>query len=246
MIQIQPTYTLKDEFESLAKKENLSFEVLELSCPNATQDKISWYENCGLVTGYHGVFMGIDVASGDERIRELSRKECKESVEQAIKCGAKSIVLHSSCGAFLRGVYLDGWISRSAEFYLELVDTYKLPVFIENGFEVDSDPIKLLLKKANSKNIGSCLDIGHANYSRISLEKWVDEIGDKIGYLHLSDNMGLFDDHMPLGDGSIDWKKANSLLAYLPKETPMTLEVGGIDGIKKSLDFLKKNNIFGF
>ena len=86
---------------------------------------------------------------------------------------------------------------------------------------------------------------GHAHYSSEPIEKWFDVLGEYIQYIHLSDNMGRFDDHLPIGSGSIDWEKVDGMWRSLGRNMPMTLEVGGIAGVEKSLRFLRKNNCFG-
>ena len=93
--------------------------------------------------------------------------------------------------------------------------------------------------------IGVCLDLGHANYSQVGIAGWFEELGEKIGYLHLSDNMGTYDDHLPLGQGSIDWDEADRLWRGLKRDTPLTLEVGNLDNVMKSVDFLKEKGLFG-
>ncbi|MBR6738215.1 MAG: hypothetical protein IKL99_00935, partial [Oscillospiraceae bacterium] len=62
--------------------------------------------------------------------------------------------------------------------------------------------------------------------------------------LHLSDNMGLFDEHLPLGKGSVDWKKVDGLWRALGRDVLLTLEVGGYDGVETSLAYLKENGLF--
>ena len=57
--------------------------------------------------------------------------------------------------------------------------------------------------------------------------------------------MGEFDDHLPLGAGSINWEKLNRLWQRLGRSMPATLEVGGINGVEESLHFLRENGYFG-
>ncbi|MBQ9510482.1 MAG: sugar phosphate isomerase/epimerase, partial [Clostridia bacterium] len=101
-----------------------------------------------------------------------------------------------------------------------------------------------LMKRINDRRVGVCLDIGHANYSRASIDEWVNALGENIRYAHLSDNEGLFDNHMSLGTGTVDVLRASELLSPLG-DIPMTLEVGGMENIKKSIDFIKENHLFG-
>ena len=170
---------------------------------------------------------------------------CRESCRAAIAVGAKNVVFHSSCFPFLRGPYLEGWAALSAEFYEELAREFDLKIYIENSPDIDPVPLKALMEIIRDSRIGVCLDLGHANYSHTELSGWFDALGDHIGYLHLSDNNGEYDDHLALGDGCVDWAEADRLWRSLGKATPMTLEVGGLDNVLRSLSFLRANGLFG-
>ena len=93
--------------------------------------------------------------------------------------------------------------------------------------------------------IGLCLDIGHANYSRTTIGQWFDQLGEWIRYLHLSDNLGGFDDHLPLGQGNIDWDLINRLWTALGKDVPLTLETGTLEATRESIAFLRDHHYFG-
>ena len=108
---------------------------------------------------------------------------------------------------------------------------------------MDTTPLKMLTERAGGK-LKVCLDIGHANLSRDPMEKWFDDLGAGIGYIHVSDNAGLFDEHLALGDGTVDIKKVSELCGCLP-DVIATFEVGGIDSIKRSIDYIKENRLFG-
>ena len=73
----------------------------------------------------------------------------------------------------------------------------------------------------------------------------MDTLGERIGYIHLSDNDGVYDEHLPIGEGTVDWEKADGLWKQLNRKVPLTLEVGGFNGVRKSLAFLKEHGYFG-
>ena len=50
-----------------------------------------------------------------------------------------------------------------------------------------------------------CLDTSHAALSPLGVGGWVQALGGRLGLVHLSDNRGQGDDHLPPGQGSIDW-----------------------------------------
>lgn len=246
MIQIQPVYDLRTEYEVLAERQGLLFEALELSFDGVSEEKYNWYKSCGKVRSLHGAFIDVNPASGDGELAKLSEKRYEESCEKAIACKAENVVFHSTCFPFLRGYYLESWADKSAEFYTRLANKYPLlTFFIENSFDIDPCPIKELIKRTDAKNVKVCLDIGHINYSRAKQEQWFEELGEYTGYLHLSDNKGVYDDHLAIGEGSVDWKTTDRFAAMLGKNIPVTLEVGSTDGIVRSLDFIEANGYFG-
>lgn len=251
ILQIQPQYAQIEEWTAIAQREDLFYEPIEFFMPQVLMDPLlmdtvqEWYLNSGRVRSLHAAFMDVNPASGDPAFRQLSKERCHESCMIAKRLGASHVVLHSSCFPFLRGAYLDRWAAVCAEFYTELARQYDLMICVENSQDVDTTPLCALMKRVTDRSVRVCLDIGHANYSQTPIEEWFDQLAEQIAYLHLSDNMGRFDDHLPLGDGEIDWKLADGLWRQLNRETPVTLEVGTIKGVEKSLAYLKRNGFFG-
>ncbi|MEE1200060.1 MAG: hypothetical protein U0L09_05360, partial [Christensenellales bacterium] len=88
-------------------------------------------------------------------------------------------------------------------------------------------------------------DVGRKKAHAYRHDEWFNELGEYVTYIHLSDNRGRYDDHMALGSGVVDWVKADRLWRQLGRETPITLEVGGIEGVRRSLDYLRSNDLFG-
>jgi sugar phosphate isomerase/epimerase len=43
--------------------------------------------------------------------------------------------------------------------------------------------------------------------SSAKILRFIDSLGHRLGHLHLSDNKGERDDHLPLGSGTIDFKR---------------------------------------
>ena len=246
MLQIQPVYKSHTEYEALAQRQGLFFEVLELSFDPVSDAAEAYYRDHPRVQAIHGAFMDVNPGSGDSLIRGVTDERYVRSCEQALACAAKSVVFHSTCFPFLRGNYLDMWADRSAAYYTALAEKYSgLQIYIENSPDIDPYPIHALMQRISAPNVHVCLDIGHIHYSGTPVEKWFDVLGSRTTYLHLSDNMGVYDDHLPLGEGTVDWQRVSALCAYLPADTPITLEVGDLNGIKKSLRFLKEHDLFG-
>jgi sugar phosphate isomerase/epimerase len=72
------------------------------------------------------------------------------------------------------------------------------------------------------------LDIGHAGIDSRGGRRIFDFIkffGHRIGHVHISDNLGHGDDHLPVGEGSIPFSKVIKALQKTDYNDTMTLEV---------------------
>lgn len=250
-IQLQPQCADLDQWVTLAREECASFEVMDPFFLSGIGNfgkylgTAQQYRHTGMVTSVHGAFIDVNPASGDPDFRELSRQRCRESCEIALALGAENVVFHSSAFPFLRGSYLENWAERCASIYEELVARYPVRIYIENAQDLDPTPLRCLMEQIHLDRIGVCLDIGHINYSRTPVRQWFEQLGQWIQYLHLSDNMGGFDDHLPLGKGNIDWGQVNQLWEALGKDIPVTLETGNLESTQESIYFLRKHHYFG-
>jgi sugar phosphate isomerase/epimerase len=78
-----------------------------------------------------------------------------------------------------------------------------------------------MLKQVGEKfeSIWYCLDTGYANLDlQFSFKQYVDELGERVAHLHLSDNYGHMDDHQPPGmRGGISRRSWDYLLNVLGK-----------------------------
>lgn len=250
-MQLQPQIAYLEQWTKLAQEESAVFEVMDpfflsgIGNFQKNREIAQRYRKTGIAASVHGAFIDVNPASGDPDILEISRQRCLESCEIASVLGADKVVFHSSAFPFLRGAYLEKWADSCAAFYEELAAQYPVRIFIENAQDLDPTPLRYLMERIHSDRIGVCLDIGHANYTRIPVSQWFDQLGKWIQCLHLSDNMGKFDDHLPLGKGIIDWDQMNNLWESLGKDIPITLETGDLESTKASIHFLRKHHYFG-
>ncbi len=87
------------------------------------------------------------------------------------------------------------------------------------------------------------LDIGHA---RLNSEGGVEEgfrvLGDNIRHIHISDNYGKEDDHLPIGEGNTDFSRFFHLIKNFPHIITLEIIAPGPDlgSILKSLAYLRK------
>lgn len=245
LLQIQPKHENLADYVAFAKKHDMAFELIEMSMHKDIDiSHVQDYANTGLVKSFHGVFIDVNPVSNNPAIRNASRNQMRESCSLAKRLGAENIVFHSSCFPFLRDSYMDIWASESAHFYDELQRSTGLNIFIENSMDVDMDPLRALMDRCQNPKVNVCLDLGHANFSRVDIGMWFNALADRIGYIHLSDNAGFFDRHKTLGSGTLDWELADTMFRRLGRDIPVTIEVNTLEQVAESLEFLECSNYF--
>ena len=119
----------------------------------------------------------------------------------------------------------------------EYADEQDVLLCVENmrfDFDLCNSPEECLFIMENGY---AAFDIGHANITDDPI-KFAEKIRHKIRYVHVHDNNGKEDEHLPLGEGNIDYEKIFKIIGdnYYSYE-PRKLE---IDSIRKTLGILRK------
>jgi sugar phosphate isomerase/epimerase len=103
---------------------------------------------------------------------------------------------------------------------------------MENTTSEMGDPVYLrtFVDETRLTGLRFNFDIGHANLSDGTAEERIEKsfapLRDLVASLHLHDNHGDKDEHLPPYDGSIDWNAAIPLLKSAPeKNLPVVLEL---------------------
>jgi len=177
----------------------------------------------------------IDISSGDRGQRENSVHELVLASEAAAALGCRYLVLHP-------GPEKEGrpspeewyWSMRHAAESLNRVATrcreLGLTLLLENMlphllFGHASDML-WLLGAIRETNVGTCLDTGHASLSG-DLPTVVHKLSGHLRMLHANDNRGDRDDHLPPGEGHIDWLSLVCQLIKWRFQGPLILELAG-------------------
>ena len=96
-----------------------------------------------------------------------------------------------------------------------------------------------IARGVDDPRLGLCLDVGHANtvVSKTPPADWLAPMLPDLRHVHLHDNHGALDEHLPLGAGTIDFAPILAVLAAHPDIT-ITLEN---QDILPSLQYLQAN-----
>ena len=114
---------------------------------------------------------------------------------------------------------------------------------LENHSEEYPDPIIELYKRINSKNVHLCIDPGHVNaFGKIGVCEWLEKYPlGALREVHLADNKGDSDAHLPLGRGNVDIKAFFLALEKRKEKIIFNLEPKKRIEAKESLLFLREN-----
>ncbi len=191
----------------------------------------------------HGPFLDLSPASPDPGVRELTLHRYRQALHIAARLQASHVVFHTQYNPNVREeTYLSRWLVASARFWSDLlaeIESSHLTVVLENMWDPRPDHIASLLAAVDSPRLCGCLDVAHAHlFSEVPLSDWVDTLGEKLVYVHLSDNRGMWDEHLALGEGEIDFSGLLSVTARRGIAPLYVLEVGSYSDAMQSLDFL--------
>lgn len=117
---------------------------------------------------------------------------------------------------------------------------------LEGNVVVTLDDLLSMIREVDSKNFASLLDTGHVNVTGESLIDYVLQLGDKLKHIHIDDNDGRSDDHLPPGMGNINFAPLFNVLkkrgynGYLSVEPSFAFSIDPDSAASQGISFLKK------
>ncbi len=180
-------------------------------------------------------------------IRDTEEADILEKMEKSIRAtwllGCKYWVIHPLMPFGIHDIENDRenetW-NVNVSFMTKLVKVakkYGVTICLENTPFIDyslatPQQILKLVREINDNNLKICLDTGHvAVFRDLSPGDSIRQLAEEIKVLHVHDNGGEKDEHLPPYEGIIDWQEFSSAL----KET-------GFDGVL-SLEIVPKESL---
>ncbi len=188
----------------------------------------------------HGPFQGICLSSMDRQEQNLALNRLSRAMVLGSELGCTTMVVHSCFNPNMNyPTYLGSWADNASWFwerFLPLCDRKNMVVTLENIWDRTPTAILRVINHFKSPNLRACLDTGHVNiFSRLPLEEWIESLGGNLAHLHVHDNHGMDDEHLPVGSGNIDF----SWLAKFKDDTKTILVNEAQCSIKEERAFLE-------
>ncbi|WP_395746096.1 sugar phosphate isomerase/epimerase family protein [Prosthecobacter sp.] len=198
------------EIEVCSSPRHLDYHNMEQVCQARARMR-----ELGLVPhSFHAPFTDrLDITSLDRSLREASLQELLRACEAAAALDCAQVVLHPGPerpgrppeAEFLQHMHhaaesLNVVAARCCELGVQLLLENMLAHLLFGHVR----DVMYLLGEINTCNVGTCLDTGHAHLAR-EMGLVIQKLSGHLKLVHINDNHGDWDAHLPPGEGSIDW-----------------------------------------
>ncbi len=240
------------ECKKIAEQYEVGFEINDFFDPEVLEREeemnrlIAFYQEQGVPSGstLHGAFFDIVVFSYDPRVREIAELRMEQSMKIAVRLGVKGVVFHTNISPILSGEEYDQRaIDMTVKYMSCLLQRYPdTEIYLENMFDVNPELLVAISKRlCVYENYGVCFDYAHASISGTPMNEWVVALAPYIKHVHINDNHFKRDEHLALGDGTIDWCKFVEYRETHFKDTSLLIETTLPENQRRSLEYLERN-----
>lgn len=188
-----------------------SAEALDSMTPGSAEAAAESLRAGGVGTAtFHAPFEDLWPGARDEEARRLAVRRLLQAIALAPVFHPRGIVVHGGYYGWIYDFDSDRWLEPARRTFGEVLESAEkqgVDLFLENVFDESPDHLLLLKRATGSSRLGFCFDAGHATlFSGLPVHKWVEAFGPDLRELHLHDNRGQRDDHLPVGEGTINFR----------------------------------------
>lgn len=193
----------------------------------------------------HAPFADVNIASPSRPLLGAMLKRLEQSIAHARALEAYMWVFHPGMRTGISMFYPGAdWLQnlKTANVLARMAEKYGVKVAIENVPE----PYPFLMKSVEDferfyveadERIGLVLDVGHSNLNG-QTELFLKAFRDRIVHMHVSDNDGRNDQHLGVGNGTVQWNKLAELVNKASYAKVIVVE--SVEHAKESVGKLKQ------
>ena len=211
-------------------------------------DLAKFLKNEGLRCTLHAPFNDMMPGALDKYILKATRDKLRRCFDLIEVFKPISVVCHLGYLDCVHSYGLEQWLDNSLETWqmlTNIAESQNTPVMFENTYETGPHIHKVLFETLDSPSARFCLDVGHLlAFARTPWHKWLTILEPWLGQLHLHDNNGFRDEHLPIGKGCFDFAALFSFLQTKKIKPILTLEPRSESDLWESLNALDRLGIF--
>lgn len=240
-----PFHFLREKYLPLVLAERINPEVainhrdLDGCTREAFREVGEKLQAAGLRVTIHAPFLDLRPGAIDPEIRRVTVARIAAVLDLAVFFRPVSIVCHA---AFDERYYLSGeeqWLSNCLETFqsfLPRAEALQCPICVENVYEKAPVMLRRLLDGVNSPYLRFCFDTGHHNvFAEAPVDAWVDVMRPYLVQLHIHDNQGIRDQHLPPGEGTFPFRDLFAMLKNKNLTPIVTLETHSIENFRRAV-----------
>jgi len=195
-------------------------------------------EREALTLSLHAPYMDLSFGSQDPEVRRVVRKRFLQTLKVAERLRPLNVVFHTGFSPPVHSEYRGIWLEKAKELwrsFLEEAEKANLIISLENVFE--KIPEELLEIDEGGY---FCFDPAHLSlWGSGDLEEWTEKLGSRIIEIHVHNNFGKRDDHLPPDEGLLDFKEVLRKIKK-KKDIIFTLEVFQEEKVLKARDSFRR------
>lgn len=221
-----------------------SSSALDALSPERAEAVADSLRAAGVATStFHAPFEDIWPGARDEEVRRLSVRRVRQAIALAPAFRPLGIVVHGGYFDWLFDFAPDKWLEPARRSFSEIAEAAEaagVDIFLENVFDEAPDHLLRLRDAVGSARLSFCLDPGHATlFSRLPVHRWAEAFGPLIREVHVHDNRGLRDDHLPVGEGAINFRGVLLAVADAGARPILTVEPHTIEHFHRGVAALR-------
>ncbi len=188
----------------------------------------------------HPAAWDINLTAEMEIFREAAYRHHLEALEFCARLGASQMVVHPGF-AYSPAFNKETAKRRAHETICRLAEEAKkagVRLAFENvgynGASIYTQEEYLHALDGVDPIVGYLIDVGHAHVNSWNIPEMIDTVSDRLFGLHLHDNCGNCDAHLPMGEGTIPWDKVFEAMGRIrTKDCEWVLEYAPMQPLEK-------------
>jgi sugar phosphate isomerase/epimerase len=191
----------------------------------------------------HLPFVDLNSASLVPLAWKTASERTKLALEFGHTIGAACAVMHTGQVPLRIEIALKYARVRLAEA-LAALQPSPIPIALENTRLSEADLLEgveeLKSVLATHPAYGFCLDVGHGQIELgpEGYKRYHQALSDRLIHWHLHDNRGQWDEHLVVGEGTVDWAWVRGELQGFAGTVALEVQ-GGVEGVRRSVAILR-------
>jgi sugar phosphate isomerase/epimerase len=152
----------------------------------------------------------------------------KNRIDMTEALGGKSVIMHMPAEPSDQHRSKAYWrrVQYALDTLMPYAQTRHVQIALENLYYPKNNFLTLqqIFKLYPSPFLGLCYDSGHGNILEDGV-LWLEKLKDRLLAVHLNDNHGKKDEHLPIYHGTVNWSGVARILSQSSYRSPLTLEI---------------------